>query len=95
MIKKTSSTRSTSGMDFKATYYCLTGKTASGIRTRAGIVAADTKVFPLGSRILINGQQYLVADTGSRIRGNRLDIWISSCSQATKLGIKNVKVQRL
>ena len=71
--------------------YCLTGKTARGGWTRAGIVAADPSVFPLGSYIeLWEGEQYrgryLVDDTGSAVRGRRIDLWIADCERARTFG---------
>ena len=69
---------------FRATAYCLKGRTASGSSVRRGIVAADPRILPLGSRIQIhNGAYsgtYTVADTGGGIKGRRLDIWMPSLS---------------
>src|SRR4051794_12393403 len=64
-----------------ATAYCDRGKTKAGVRVREGIVAADPRHLPLGSRIRIvaPGQRhagtYVVADTGSEISGRDLDIF--------------------
>lgn len=81
---------------FKATAYCLRGKTASGSHVRQGIVAADTRLLPLGTRIRMNAGKYsgtyTVADTGGRIKGRILDVWVPSCSEARRFGRKNVKV---
>ncbi|MCB1025243.1 MAG: 3D domain-containing protein [Acidobacteria bacterium] len=82
---------------FKATAYCLRGKTASGRSVRRGIVAADTRVLGLGTRIHMSAGKYsghyVVADTGSRIRGRILDIWVPSCSEAKKWGRRTVHVK--
>jgi 3D (Asp-Asp-Asp) domain-containing protein len=55
------------------------GITYSGVKVRKGIVstiAADTKVFPLGTLLYIPGYGYgLVADTGSAIKGNKIDLF--------------------
>lgn len=55
------------------------GITYSGVRVRKGIVstiAADTKVFPLGTLLYIPGYGYgIVADTGSAIKGNKIDLF--------------------
>lgn len=81
---------------FTATAYCLQGRTASGSGVRRGIVAADPRVLRLGSRITINGGgysgSYLVADTGGAIKGKKLDIWVSSCSEARRFGRRSVSV---
>lgn len=83
-------------MNFSATCYCLRGKTASGAYVRRGIVAADPRVLPLGTRISISGSShsgtYVVADTGGAIKGRRLDIWVPSCSEAFTFGRRSVSV---
>lgn len=71
--------------------YCLTGKTARGGFTRAGIVAADRSVFPLGSYIELwvgdkYSGRYLVDDTGGAIRGRRIDLWMADCDRARTFG---------
>lgn len=81
---------------FKATAYCLKGRTASGSGVRRGIVAADPRVLPLGTRIQLNAGgysgTYVVADTGGGVKGRHLDIWVGSCSEAVKFGRKTVMV---
>ncbi len=56
---------------FRATAYCLKGRTANGGSVRRGIVAADPRVLPLGSRIHVNAGSYsgayTVADTGGAV----------------------------
>lgn len=85
-----------SGRAFSATAYCLKGRTASGSNVRRGIVAADPRVLPLGTRISLNAGaytgSYVVADTGGAIKGKKLDIWISSCSEARRFGRRTVMV---
>ena len=81
---------------FRATAYCLQGRTAIGGNVRRGIVAADPRVLPLGTRIQINAGSYsgtyTVADTGGSVRGRILDIWVPSCSEAMRFGRRNVQV---
>jgi 3D (Asp-Asp-Asp) domain-containing protein len=82
---------------FKATAYCLRGKTASGRMVRRGIVAADPRVLRLGTRIHLSGGRYtgnyIVADTGGKIKGRVLDIWVPSCAEARRWGRRTVKVK--
>ncbi len=82
---------------FKATAYCLRGKTASGRMVRRGIVAADRRILPLGTRIHLTGGKYtgnyLVADTGGKIKGRILDIWVPSCAEARRWGRRTVNVK--
>lgn len=40
------------------------GLTAMGIPAEPGIIAVDPNVIPLGSHVIIDGQEYLAADTG-------------------------------
>ncbi len=84
------------GQAFRATAYCLKGKTASGGSVRRGIVAADRRILPLGTRINVSAGNYsgsyVVADTGGAIRGRILDIWVPSCSEAKKFGRRSIKV---
>jgi 3D (Asp-Asp-Asp) domain-containing protein len=84
------------GQSFRATAYCLKGRTATGGSVRRGIVAADTRILPLGTRITISAGSYsgtyTVADTGGAVRGRVLDIWVPSCSEAVRFGRKSIKV---
>jgi len=83
---------------FVATAYSLRGRTASGIYVRKGIIAADPKVLPLGTKVHIDTGhpsttgQYIVADTGGMIKKNRIDLWIPSTKDAMKFGKRTVKL---
>lgn len=100
LVKKTASVKATaSGVSrgsFSATAYCLKGKTAMGHRVRRGIIAADPRVLKLGSEITIASGPYsgtyLVSDTGGKVKGKRLDIWMPSCSEARRFGRRSVQV---
>lgn len=84
---------------FKATAYSLKGRTASGIETRPGVVAADPKVLPLGSLVQIKAGNYsgvyTVHDTGSAVKGNLVDVWMPSAKEARKFGRRAIKLQVL
>ena len=84
---------------YKATAYCLKGRTANGGSVRRGIVAADPRVLPLGSHIQLNAGAYsgtyTVTDTGGAVKGRKLDIWVPSCSEAMRFGRRSVTVSRL
>jgi 3D (Asp-Asp-Asp) domain-containing protein len=85
---------------FEATAYTIEGKTASGKRTRRGIVAADPRVLPLGSRIRVSDAGsysgvYEVADTGREIRGREIDIYIENGAEARRFGRRDVQVEVL
>jgi 3D (Asp-Asp-Asp) domain-containing protein len=84
---------------FSATAYCLRGRTATGGSVRRGIVAADPRVLPLGTRIYLNAGgysgSYIVADTGGGVKGRKLDIWVPNCSEARTFGRRSVSVNVL
>jgi 3D (Asp-Asp-Asp) domain-containing protein len=86
-------------MIFKATAYCLRGRTASGTGVRRGIVAADRRILPLGTKINLSAGAYsgtyTVADTGGAVKGKILDIWVPSCAEAIRFGRRTVKVKVL
>jgi 3D (Asp-Asp-Asp) domain-containing protein len=99
-VKKTGSSRAigVNRGSFSATAYCLKGRTASGTGVRRGIIAADPRVLPLGTRVNITGNQagsYVVADTGGKIKGKRIDIWMASCADARRFGRRNVNISVL
>jgi 3D (Asp-Asp-Asp) domain-containing protein len=81
---------------YVATAYSLRGRTASGLPVTKGIIAADPRVLPLGSRVRIEAGsysgEYLVADTGGLVRGKRIDIWTPSSREAMRFGRRTVKL---
>lgn len=92
-------TKTAAVSNFRATAYCLRGRTATGGNVRRGIVAADPRVLPLGSRIQITAGGYTgiytVTDTGGAVKGRKLDIWVPSCSEARQFGNRSIIVSRL
>ena len=70
------------------------GITASGVKVRLGIVAVDKRFIKLGTKIKIHGMKgtYLAADTGSAIKGKRIDIYNPSHNSALQFGRKSVMV---
>lgn len=84
---------------FNATAYCLKGRTAGGGSVRRGIVAADPRVLPLGTRIYMNAGPYsgtyVVADTGGAVKGRKLDVWVPSQAEARRFGRRKVTVSVL
>jgi 3D (Asp-Asp-Asp) domain-containing protein len=81
---------------FSATAYSLYGRTASGVHVRKGIIAADRRILPIGSRVRVESGSYTgeyeVCDTGGAIRGKRIDLWVPSSREAMKFGRRNVKL---
>lgn len=84
---------------YTATAYCLRGRTASGRYVSRGLIAADPRVLPLGTRVRIEAGslsgEYLVADTGGKIKGKRIDIWIPTRREAFQFGRRSIKLRVL
>ncbi|MGC7809999.1 cell wall-binding protein EntB [Bacillus paranthracis] len=60
------------------------------------IIAVDPKVIPLGSNVWVEGYGEAIAgDTGSAIKGNRIDVLMGSKSKAMNWGRQTVKVKIL
>lgn len=75
--------------DFTFTHYAPTGnRTATqSIPHIEKTIAVDPKVIPLHSIVYIETLGYFVAeDTGSAIKGNKIDIFVSSKEEAKRLG---------
>ncbi len=81
---------------YSATAYSLRGRTASGQYVTRGVIAADPRHLPLGTRVRIEAGpwsgEYLVADTGGAIKGRKIDIWTPSSREAMQFGRRNVKL---
>jgi 3D (Asp-Asp-Asp) domain-containing protein len=77
---------------FSATAYCKGLTTASGVRVRSGIAAADPDLLPVGSVVQIDGLKeqyngiYTVMDTGPAVQGRHVDLYMWSCYEALDFG---------
>lgn len=84
-------------VDFHATAYCLKGRTASGINTRPGVIAADPRVLPLGTVVHLRAGRYTgtytVMDTGGRIKGRLVDVYVPTYKEAVQFGRRQVKIK--
>jgi 3D (Asp-Asp-Asp) domain-containing protein len=81
------------------TAYCTgcSGVTATGIDLRANpgqkVIAVDPSVIPLGSTVYVEGYgQAIAGDTGGAIKGNRVDLFVPSRSDALAFGRKSLQV---
>jgi len=98
LVKTTGSVRAVGASrgSFSATAYCLRGRTATGGSVRRGIIAADPRVLRLGSTVRLEGGgysgTYQVTDTGGRIKGKKIDIWVPNCGEARKFGRRNIQI---
>ena len=77
-------------------YQCSEGwgrQTSSGALATANLtVAVDKRVIPMGSRLLINGQEYVAQDVGGGVRGNHIDIYFNTHGETRQHGVKNAEV---
>ena len=83
---------------FTATAYCKGTTTASGVNVRTGIAAADPELLPVGSVIQVErlGERYngiyTIMDTGPKVQGRHIDIYMWSCIEALELGRRGIQV---
>lgn len=87
-------------LKMRATAYSRHGRTATGAKTGRGVIAADPRVLPLGSKVKLKGAgrysgTYVVADTGRRIRGRKIDVFVPSRREALRFGKRPVRVKVL
>ena len=69
------------------------GITATGMRATYGVVAVDPRVIPFFTRLYVPGYGYAIAaDTGGDIKGNRIDLFYPSYSEALQWGRQTVPV---
>ncbi|MCY9256000.1 ubiquitin-like domain-containing protein [Bacillus spizizenii] len=76
------------------------GHTATGVNLKnnpnAKVIAVDPNVIPLGSKVHVEGYGYAIAaDTGSAIKGNKIDVFFPEKSSAYRWGNKTVKIKIL
>jgi 3D (Asp-Asp-Asp) domain-containing protein len=88
-------------LKFGATAYCKGTTTASGVNVRSGIAASDPELLPVGSVIQVDATGgrhdgiYTIMDTGPKVKGRRLDLYMWSCYEALDFGYQRVDVTLL
>ncbi len=69
------------------------GLTYSGTVPKANhTISADINVFPIGTKLMINGIVYTVEDIGSSVNGGRIDIYYDSHEAAVAHGTQTAEV---
>jgi len=83
---------------FDGTAYCKGQTTAAGVNVRRGIAAADPKLLPVGTVVTLatgdpeyNGV-YTIMDTGPKVQGRHLDLYLWNCSEALAFGRRSIEV---
>lgn len=86
---------------FKTTAYCPCYRCSEGwgrltssgaLATADHTVAVDRRVIPIGSRLLINGQEYIAQDVGGGVKGNHIDIYFNTHAETTQYGVRNAEI---
>ena len=83
---------------FSATAYCKGTTTASGVNVRSGIAAADPDLLPVGSVVQVDAPGarydgvYTVMDTGPRVQGRHVDLYMWSCHEALRFGRTAIRI---
>ena len=82
-----------------ATAYSIGTRTASGRPTAVGNIAEATSVFPYGTRMYVQtvkGSWHYgmatAADCGTAIKGNKIDLWFKTYSEACDWGRRDCTV---
>lgn len=87
---------------YKVTAYCkcakccgshANGYTAAGTKASAGRTVAAPSNLPFGTKLNINGKTYVVEDRGGAIKGNRIDVYVNSHSEALAWGVRYLPVE--
>lgn len=101
VVKAASEVEQRDPLRFTATAYCKGHTTASGVAVRTGIAAADPDLLPVGSVIQIDNtvEQYkgiwTIMDTGPKVHGRHVDLYVWSCHEALAFGRRPVQVSVL
>ena len=85
---------------YQLTAYCSCSKccgksdgiTASGVKATAGRTVAVDSSIPFGTKLIINGHEYVAEDRGGGIKGKRIDIYFDSHQEALNFGVKKAEV---
>lgn len=75
--------------------YGCSGTTATGIKLQTGmkVIAVDPNVIPLGSKVYVPGYGTAIAgDTGGRIKGNIIDVYVGTEANSYSWGRKNLTI---
>ena len=66
---------------------------ASGTLLEAGkSIAVDPTIIPYGTKVVINGHEYIAQDCGGAIKGNRIDIYFENHEETEAFGVQYMEV---
>ncbi len=97
----TSRNSSSGAVIYKVTAYCpcikccgkTNGITASGKKAAEGRTIATDGKFAFGTKLSINGTTYVVEDRGGAIKGNKIDLYFDTHTEALAWGVKYLPVE--
>lgn len=70
------------------------GITKSGKRATEGrTIAVDPNIIPLGTTVYLNNTPYIAEDTGSAIKGKKIDLFINDHQRAKVFGVQEMEVK--
>ncbi len=70
------------------------GVTSRGTIAKKGTIAADLKVFPFGTQLVVPGYGVgVVEDTGGAVVGHHIDVWFPSHAEARAWGARELMVE--
>lgn len=72
------------------------GITASGTKAHHGTIAADLKLYPMGTHLNVPGYgKGVVEDIGGAIKGQHIDLWFPTHEEAKRWGKRWLKIDVL
>lgn len=72
----------------------IVGQTASGTMAKPGTIAADTRRYPFGTIMYVEGYGYgRVEDRGGAIKGNKIDLFFRRHGKALEWGRQQKRVK--
>lgn len=97
-IKKASTSSDTKKtLRVKAYAYTGGGYTAMGTKAKYGTLAVDPKVIPYGTKVYIKelNKVFTAEDCGGGIKGNKIDIYMSSSADCRNWGVRTITIEIL
>ncbi|SCH66765.1 MULTISPECIES: 3D domain-containing protein [unclassified Romboutsia] len=83
-----------SSITVKATAYAGDTITSTGTTPKWGTIAVDPNVIPYGTKVYIPefDMIFIAEDTGSAIKGNRIDIFMYTEDNCNQWGVRNIEI---
>ena len=84
-------------LDVKAYAYTGDGITATGTVPKYGTIAVDPTVIPYGTKVYIKelDKIFTAEDCGGAIKGNKIDIFMTSEKACNDWGVRNITIEIL